>query len=114
MSDKPVPRRGLLAALNSVYDPLGLGARFLLKGHQIIQNFCRNNLTWDDPTDDSLYKWLKWRNQLIKLKDMSIIKCIKPKNFGEVIHCFLHYSPDSCEIGYGMSVYIRLVNAEKV
>ena len=45
MSDKPVTRRGLLAVLSSVYDPLGLGAPFLLKGRQIIQNLCRNNLT---------------------------------------------------------------------
>ena len=53
LSDKPVTRRGLLAALSSVYDPLGLGAPFLLKGRQIIQNICRNNLTWDEPIDDS-------------------------------------------------------------
>ena len=54
MSDNPVTRRGLLAALSSVYDPLGLRAPFLLKCHQII-NLRRNNLTWDDPIDDSSY-----------------------------------------------------------
>ena len=115
MSDKPVTRRGLLAALSSVYDPLGLGAPFLLKGRQIIQNLCRNNLTWDDPIDDSSsYEWLKWRNQLMTLQDMNITRCIKPKNFGEVIHCSLHYFSDACETGYSMSAYIRLVNAEGV
>ena len=115
MSVKPVTRHGLLAALSNVYDPLGLGAPFLLKGHQIIQNLCSNNLTWDDPIDDSSsYKWLKWRNQLMTLQDMNITRCIKPKNFGEIIHCSLHYFSDACETGYDMSAYIRLVNAEGV
>ena len=53
MSNKLVTRRGLLAGLSSAYNPLGLGAPFFLKGRQIIQNLCRNNLIWDDPIDDS-------------------------------------------------------------
>ena len=60
MSDKPVTRRGLLAALSSVYEPLGLGAPFLLKGFQTIQNLCSNNLTWDELINYSnSYEWLK-------------------------------------------------------
>ena len=95
MSDKPITRRGLLAAKSRVYDALGLGAPFLLKGRQIIQNLCRNNLTWDDPIDDSSsYEWLKWRNQLMTLQDMNITRCIKPKNFGEIFHCSLHNFSD--------------------
>ena len=31
MNNKPATRQGLLAALSSIYDPLGLGAPFLLK-----------------------------------------------------------------------------------
>ena len=57
ISDKPVTRRGLLANLSIVYDSLGLGAPFLLKGCQIIQNLCRNNLTWNEPINDSSLKW---------------------------------------------------------
>ena len=92
MSDKPVTRHGLLAALSSAYDPLAFGAPFLLKGCQIMQNLCRNNLTWDEPIDDSSsYEWIKWRNQLMTLQDMNIRKCIMSKNFGEVFHCSLHY-----------------------
>ena len=113
MSDKPVTRRGLLAALSSVYEPLGLGAPFLLKGFQTIQNLCSNNLTWDELINYSnSYEWLKWRNQLMTLQDMNITRSIRPKNFGEVIHCSLHYFSDPCETGYALSAYIRLANAE--
>ena len=111
MSDRPVPRRGFLAALSSVYDPLGLAAPISLKGRHIIQNLCRNNLTWDEPIDDSSsYEWLKW-NQLMTPQDMNNTRCIKPKNFGEIIHCSRHSFSDACETGYDLSAYIRLVNA---
>ena len=93
MGDKPTTRCGLLAALSSVYDPLGFGAPFLLKGRLIIQRLCRNNLKWDEPTDDdTAQEWLKWRNNL----------CYQLRT--------LHHSSDACESGYGQSSYIRLLN----
>ena len=91
MNDKPVTIHGLPAALSSMYDPLGLGAPFLLNGCQIIQNLCRNNLSWNEPiANSSSYEWLKWRNQLMKLQDMNII------------HCCLDYFLDACETGFGI------------
>ena len=48
------------------------------------------------------------------LQDMNITRCIKSKNFGEVIHYSLHSFSDACETDYGMSAQIRLVNAEGV
>ena len=48
------------------------------------------------------------------LQDMNITRCIKPKNCSEVIHCSLHYFCNPCETCYGMSAYIRLINAEGV
>ena len=89
--DKPATRRGLLAALSSVYDPLGLGAP-LLKGRLIIQRLCKNNLNWDVPIDDDIaQEWLKWRNNLMSLDGKSIASCLKPENFGNVFNCTLHH-----------------------
>ena len=48
LANKPLTRYSLLSTFSSIYDPLGLGAPFLMKGRQIIQNFCRNKLNWDD------------------------------------------------------------------
>ena len=76
MDDKPSTQRGLLAALSSVYDPLGLRAPFLLKGKIFIQRLCKNNLNWDEPIDgDIAQEWLKWRNSLKILDGKSIARC---------------------------------------
>ena len=48
------------------------------------------------------------------LQDMNITRCIKPNNFGEVIHCSPNYFSDAYGTGYDMSAYIRLVNTEGV
>ena len=63
MAENPSARRGLLSMLSSIYNTLGLGAPFLLKGRLIIQQLCRDRLSWDEPTDEkSSYEWLKWKN----------------------------------------------------
>ena len=60
MDDRQPTQCGLLAALSIVYDPLGLGAPFLLKDRLIIQRLCKNNLNWDEPIDDdTAQEWLK-------------------------------------------------------
>ena len=89
MNSKPATRRGLLAVLSCIYDPLGLGAPFLLKGRQIIQTLCKQNLKWDDPIDDEIaQEWLKWRNNLITLQDKSLSQCMKPKTseVSQIVH----------------------------
>ena len=42
MAENPSTRRGLLSMLSSIYDLLGLGASFLLKGRLIIQQLRRD------------------------------------------------------------------------
>ena len=51
LADKILTKHGLLSTLSSAYDPLRLGAPFLLKGRHIIQQLCRNRLNWDEPID---------------------------------------------------------------
>ena len=40
LKEKPMNRRGMLSIISSVYDPLGLVSPHLLKGKNILQNFC--------------------------------------------------------------------------
>ena len=111
MDDKPATQRGLLAALSSVFDPLGLGTPFLLKGRLFMQRLCKNNLNWDEPIDDdTAQEWLKWRNNVTTLAGKSIARCLKPEKVGDVVNCTLHHFSDAWEIGYGKCSYIRLLN----
>ena len=48
LKDNPLTRRGILASISSVYDPLGFGAPFLLLGKRLLQQLCSDKKGWDD------------------------------------------------------------------
>ena len=109
LCDKPLTRRGVLATVSSVYDPLGFIAPIILTGKQILQEMCRDKLDWDDPVPENLRaKWEKWRLDLPKLRHLQVKRCIKPDDFGKIRDIQLHHFSDASSTGYGQCSYIRL------
>ena len=101
-AENPSTICGLLSLLRSIYDPLGLGALFLLKGILTIQQLCREKLGWDEPIDEkSSYEWFKWKNTLVEMNNTNILRCYKPTNFGQIVEYTLHHFSDASETGYG-------------
>ena len=91
MTENSSAGRGLLSMLSSIYDPLALGAPFLLKGKLIIQQLCRDRLGWDEKIDKkSSYEWLKWKNTLVAMENINIPRCYKPTDFGQIVEYTLH------------------------
>ena len=57
LKDKPCTRRGILATISTIFDPLGLIAPVVLVGKQILQEICHGK-GWDEPIDgEVLAKW---------------------------------------------------------
>ena len=59
--------------LSSVYNPLALGAPFILKGRRIIPQLCQEKLQWDE--ERSAYQKLKWKNSLLTLENVTVSRC---------------------------------------
>ena len=55
-------------------------------------------------------RWEKWRAEVMKLQSITIPRCYKPKNFGEVVRIELHHFSDVSVQGYGQCSYLRLVD----
>ena len=74
----------------------------------MLQNLCRKKLEWDEniPAED-LMEWRKWLTELPTIEQFSIERCIKPENFGDVIHTELHHFSDASEVGYGAVTYLK-------
>ena len=104
MAENPSTRRGLLSVLSSIYDPLGLGAPFLLKGRLIIQQLCRDRLGWDEPIDEKpSHEWLKWKNTLVAMENINTPRCYKPTDFGQIVEYTLHHFLHASETGCGQA-----------
>ena len=84
----------------------------MLPAKAILQDVCRKGLDWDDqlPPEEQ-DKWNTWVGNLPRLQDLTVERCLKPKDFGEVVSTQLHNFADASERGYGAVSYLRVVNA---
>lgn len=70
---KPYSRRGVLATMNSLYDPLGFAAPVSLKGKLLLRDHVACTLDWDDPLpEDRREEWETWRNSLSCLNQVQV------------------------------------------
>ncbi|KAI4889683.1 hypothetical protein NFI96_021031, partial [Prochilodus magdalenae] len=105
IKEKPLTRRGVLATVASVYDPLGFVAPFVLVGKQILQQMCWDKLSWDDTLPDDLRpQWERWLQDLQSLADVKIPSSFKAQ------HYELHHFSDASVSGYGACSYLRAVS----
>ncbi|KAL6490192.1 hypothetical protein MHYP_G00005370 [Metynnis hypsauchen] len=110
IKENPLTRRGVLSTVASIYDPLGFVAPFILVGKQILQQMCRNKLSWDDTLPDDLRpQWERWLQDLQNLADVKIPRCYIPSSF-KAQHYELHHFSDASVSGYGACSYLRAVS----
>ncbi|KAK3747784.1 hypothetical protein QZH41_013322, partial [Actinostola sp. cb2023] len=113
VKEKPATRRGILSVVSSIYDPLGFVSPFILQAKILLQELCRRGLGWDDVVcQEELERWRSWLQELPKLETLKFDRCLKPKNFGDVVSTQLHTFSDASDIGYGAVFYLRLVNTD--
>ena len=56
----------------------------------------------DEPIDEkSSHEWLKWKNALIAMENISIPRFYKSTDFGQIVEYTLHHFSDASETGYG-------------
>ena len=111
IKDRPANRRGLLSVISSAYDQLGFVAPFILTAKVILQDLCKKKLDWNDRIpDEDLRHSQTWLCELPKLEHFHIERCFKPRDFGEVTSCQLHFFSDASQLAYGAVAYLRLVH----
>ena len=113
VKDRPPTRRGILSVISSIYDPLGFVAPLILPAKAILRDLCQKGLDWDDrilPKD--LARWQGWLQELPKLEQFAVERCLKPSNFGRIISSQLHNFADASQEGYGAVSYLRVVNED--
>ena len=104
-------RRNILSVMSSIYDPFGITSPFVLKAKMILQELCRDKISWDELIpEDQREKWECWLKDLPKLESVKINRCFKPSHFGQVVNTQLHHFADASQHGYGTATYLRQTN----
>ena len=66
-------KRGILSAVNSIFNPLGFLTPFILKVKLLIQLMWRKNLEWDDEvSQDTAKAWNKWLDGIKEITEVQI------------------------------------------
>lgn len=107
LDEQPCTKRGVLATIFSVYDPLFITCPMIIGGKRVFQEACELKLLWDDPLPDHLAsRWKRWISQLRFLKNYEIPRCyIGDGAVGKSVQ--LHVFCDGSEIAYGSVAYVR-------
>ncbi|XP_035986916.1 uncharacterized protein LOC118560197 [Fundulus heteroclitus] len=115
LKERPATRRGILATVASVYDPLGFLSPYTLTGKQILQEMCKRGVEWDEPIPCAQKtKWEAWLREWDNLQNVQIPGCFVPENLGKVRKTEMHHFSDASNSGYGQCSYIRIVTNEQV
>ncbi|XP_022102055.1 uncharacterized protein LOC110985381 [Acanthaster planci] len=110
--EKPLTRRGLLSIVSSIYDPHGFASPFTLLAKKIVQDLSRKKLGWDEELPSQHREdWQRWKQDLGKLEQLRINRCIKPYGYKDGVSYQLHHFSDASEAAYGAVTYLRMVNS---
>ena len=112
VASKPATKRGILATINSLFDPLGLGPPALQPVKILLQDLCKLKLNWDEPIPFALEKkWSAWKTQLPLLTSFQTPRCYYPPQFAKgITQACIHHFSDASEKYYGYVSYLRLLN----
>ena len=84
---------------------------FTLPAKVLLQDLCRKGLGWDDEIpSDYLSRWLAWLDDLRKLSEFSVNRCIKHPDFGRIVSSQIHHFCDASQSAYEAVSYLRLIN----
>uniref|UniRef100_A0A8D9F1P1 Integrase catalytic domain-containing protein n=1 Tax=Cacopsylla melanoneura TaxID=428564 RepID=A0A8D9F1P1_9HEMI len=106
-AEKPCTKRGILSAVLTIYDPLGLIGPIVLWVKLLIRQLCLLKVDWDDtPPEQIIQSWLLFKNQLCKLRELQF-----PRHIGIEIDCIFQLIGfcDASQNGYGAIVYSKVM-----
>ena len=123
MPEHPLTRRGVLATVNSIFDPLGFVAPVILTG-RILQRLIleedkdpqkKHPINWDAPLSNlHLKEWKEWKNSLASIEGLKIQRCFHPRDFEKSNGVELHVFSDASMQAIGHVIYIRYENQNRI
>jgi hypothetical protein len=104
---KPVTRRGVLACVSSIYDPLGFVAPMTLPARALLQDLCTLGIGWDTSLPETHTKrWQQWLRDIVSVETLMIPRCLGLTS--RTVRTELHVFSDASELGYGAAGYLRV------
>ena len=107
--DSPPTKRGVLSAVSTIFELIGLLAPFILKAKLLLQPMWRLKIGWDDKLSPlQADYWAKWLQSLFNINQVHIPRCYNNLN-KDVVTYEVHIFSDVSELAYGAVAYLKLL-----
>ena len=101
---KPITKRKVIAAINSVYDILGWSSPVLITAKIIFAEICLLKKHWDEQLPDEIVeKWLVWIKHLQQQSSISIPRSVVAKK-GDMFE--IHGFSDASKVAICAAIYV--------
>ena len=101
---KPLTKRKMISAINSIYDVLGWSSPVTIIAKLIFSEVCHHKLHWDeDVPNDIQRKWEAWVTSLQKAPTLTVPRCVF-KLHGT--HFEIHGFADASKVGVCAALYL--------
>ena len=122
LPEKHFTKRGIIAVINSIFDPLGFAGPVILGGKIIQRKIFTSNsessqdkVDWDDPLSNQwLNDWSRWKDSLTSVDTIRVKRSFIPPDFGAISSTELHVFADASQDAIGAVVYIRYINDSNI
>lgn len=101
-------KRKILSEVAKIYDLLGLVGPIITAAKLILREVSVLSMDWDDPVpQDIVYKWQRFRDELICLNELRVPRWISA---AEARSVQLHGFSDASDVAYGACLYSRVIH----
>lgn len=110
---KPFTRRGILSAVNGLYDPLGYVAPITIQGKALVRELSAEQAEWDAPLPAlKEEQWRLWNDSLCELEQLQIYRPYVPVSLRSTRyreHCVFS---DASTMAISAVAYLKAVDME--
>ncbi|XP_061908363.1 uncharacterized protein LOC133653277 isoform X1 [Entelurus aequoreus] len=113
-TEKPYTRRGALAVVNSLFDPLGLVAPVVIQGKFLLRELtCNEALDWDTPLPKTKEaEWKMWKDSLQDLQDIRIPRAYSTTTLSTAQKRELHFFCDASVKAIAAVGYLKVIDSD--
>ena len=111
---KPFTRRGALATVNSLYDPLGFVSPITMHGKALVREFTSMQQEWDTPLPaDKRTQWEAWTTSLTDLEHLHIPRQYVPVTLSQAHSKELCVFSDASVLAIAAVAYLRVIDSDR-
>ncbi|XP_039885710.1 uncharacterized protein LOC120732292 [Simochromis diagramma] len=111
--EKPLTKRGILSAVNSLFDPLGFVVPVTVGGRHLVRNLSIEQYDWDTPLPASKQEhWKLWKDSMKDLDQLQIPRLYVPVSLStQTQHRELCVFSDASVMAIAAVAYLKTISA---